>query len=322
MSSKSDKDALIDMGFSPDMVDKAMKATKGAGLQPAMDWLLSHPEGDTGQQIGESSSSSSSSIVKNNENDDGEINDGEQTAQSLQCNDCGKLFRDAAAAERHAVKSSHVNFSESTTAIKQLTEEEKKAKLDELKKAMADRREARKIAEQEEEINREKIRRKSGKELVEAREKIEERELKKAIEERKKEKEQEKLAKAKIRADIEADKKARAAKREEQQRLAKAQKDEETATETASKIAFANAVANDYPETRLQIKQPTGAPIIHTFQSSDTLENVYELVGQQITQPFKLMTTFPRKILDGENREKTLKELNLTPSAALVVNLS
>nr|CAG8526194.1 15579_t:CDS:2 [Entrophospora candida] len=252
MSSKSDKDTLIDMGFSSDMVDKAMKATKGAGLQPAMDWLLSHPDGDIGQQIGESSSSSSSSTVKNNEDDDGEIKDG------------------------------HVGFSESTTAIKKLTEEEKQAKLNELKKAMADRREARKLAEQEEEINREKIRRKAGKELVEVREKIEERELKKAIEERKKEKEQEKLAKAKIRADIEADKRARAAK----------------------------------------IKQPTGAPIIHTFQSSDTLENVYELVGQQITQPFKLMTTFPRKILDGESREKTLKELNLSPSAALVVNLS
>ncbi|CAJ0755528.1 15371_t:CDS:2 [Entrophospora sp. SA101] len=246
MSSKSDKDTLIDMGFSSDMVDKAMKATKGAGLQPAMDWLLSHPDGDIGQQIGESSSSSSST-VKNNEDDDGEIKDGEQTAQSLQCNDC------------------HVDFSESTTAIKKLTEEEKQAKLNELKKAMADRREARKLAEQEEEINREKIRRKAGKELVEVREKIEERELKKAIEERKKEKEQEKLAKAKIRADIEADKRARAAK---------------------------------------------------------ITKNVYELVGQQITQPFKLMTTFPRKILDGESREKTLKELNLSPSAALVVNLS
>ncbi|CAJ0833841.1 17494_t:CDS:10 [Entrophospora sp. SA101] len=253
MSSKSDKDTLIDMGFS----DKAMKATKGAGLQPAMDWLLSHPDGDIGQQIGESSSSSSST-VKNNEDDDGEIKDGEQTAQSLQCNDSG-------AAQRHALKSGHVDFSESTTAIKKLTEEEKQAKLNELKKAMADRREARKLAEQEEEINREKIRRKAGKELVEVREKIEERELKKAIEERKKEKEQEKLAKAKIRADIEADKRARAAK---------------------------------------------------------ITKNVYELVGQQITQPFKLMTTFPRKILDGESREKTLKELNLSPSAALVVNLS
>ncbi|CAJ0646196.1 7443_t:CDS:2 [Entrophospora sp. SA101] len=205
MSSKSDKDTLIDMGFSSDMVDKAMKATKGAGLQPAMDWLLSHPDGDIGQQIGESSSSSSST-VKNNEDDDGEIKDGEQTAQSLQCNDSG-------AAQRHALKSGHVDFSESTTAIKKLTEEEKQAKLNELKKAMADRREARKLAEQEEEINREKIRRKAGKELVEVREKIEERELKKAIEERKKEKEQEKLAKAKIRADIEADKRARAAKK-------------------------------------------------------------------------------------------------------------
>jgi hypothetical protein len=311
------------MGFSADKVDKAIKSTKGAGLQPAMDWLLTHLEDDIEQNsIGESSSSSSSSAIKVNNEDDGEIKDGEQTAQSLQCNDCQKLFKDAAAAERHALKTEHVNFSESTTAIKPLTEEEKEAKLAELKRVMVERREARKIAEQEEEINREKIRRKSGKELIEIKEKIEERELKKAMQERKKEKEQEKQAKAKIRAQIEADKKERAEKREKLQKLSKAHKEKEAETETANKIAFANAVANDYPETRLQIKTPTGAPITHTFKSSDTLENVYEFLGKQVSQPFKLMTTFPRKVLDGEDREKTLKELNLSPSAALVMNLS
>ncbi len=48
---------------------------------------------------------------------------------------------DSAAAEFHAVKTQHQNFSESTAAIKPLTEEEKKAKLAELKERLAKKRE-------------------------------------------------------------------------------------------------------------------------------------------------------------------------------------
>lgn len=40
----NDVDTLVGMGFSLAKVKKAMKATNNAGLQPAMDWILSHPE--------------------------------------------------------------------------------------------------------------------------------------------------------------------------------------------------------------------------------------------------------------------------------------
>ncbi|RIA96957.1 hypothetical protein C1645_753939 [Glomus cerebriforme] len=101
----SDHDTLVEMGFPPEKVARALQATKGAGLQPAMDWLISHP-GDLdepvgGEALGGQPSGEASGSVK----DDGEIRDGEQTAQSLQCNDCQKLFRDVSAAERHASKS-------------------------------------------------------------------------------------------------------------------------------------------------------------------------------------------------------------------------
>jgi len=37
---------------------------------------------------------------------------------------------------------------------------------------------------------------------------------------------------------------------------------------------------------------------------------------------FKLMTTFPRKVLDGAELEKTLNELQLVPSGTLAVTLN
>ncbi|KAF0522019.1 ubiquitin-related domain-containing protein [Gigaspora margarita] len=322
MSSKSDHDTLIEMGFPPDKVARALKATKGAGLQPAMDWLISHPDDledePAGRSLGEEPAGEPAGGASKDQ-DEGEIQDGEQTAQSLQCNDCQKLFRDASAAQNHAAKTGHVNFSESTTAIKPLTEEEKQAKLLELKQRLAEKRELRALQDKEDEKSRERMRRQSGRELTEAKSKMEEKEMQKLLAAKKKEKEEEKIAKAKIKAQIEADKKERAAKREAAKQATQAQKQEEAVAEAA---AAAAAAKKEYTETRLQIRQPTGAPITQTFQSTDTLQIVHDLVSQHVTGPFKLMTTFPRKVFGDSEMQQTLKDLNLVPSAVLVVNTS
>lgn len=63
-----------------------------------------------------------------------------EIAQSLVCNDCGRQLRSHAQAEFHASKTGHINFSESTESIKPLTEEEKKAKLEELRQKAAAKR--------------------------------------------------------------------------------------------------------------------------------------------------------------------------------------
>ena len=63
-----------------------------------------------------------------------------EEAKSLVCNDCGRKFRSQAQAEFHASKSGHVDFAESTEEIAPLTEEEKKAKLEELRKKLAEKR--------------------------------------------------------------------------------------------------------------------------------------------------------------------------------------
>ncbi|KAG9303686.1 hypothetical protein G9A89_018583 [Geosiphon pyriformis] len=313
MSARSDHDALVDMGFEPEKVVRALKAT--GGLQSAMDWLLAHP-GDLEEtpepQTVSGPSNSQTTVMPERSSlvDEGdEIQDGEQTAQSLQCNDCQRLLRDASAAERHAIKTGHVNFSESTTAIKPLTEEEKAEKLQELKQRLMEKREIRLLAEKEEEKNREKVRRKSGRELTDAKEKFEEKDLQKTLIAKKKEKEEERIAKAKIKAQIEADKRDRAAKRE----AAKQSTLQTPSLEVPSASSSTPGVVKEYSETRLQIRrQDGGTPFTQTFQSSDTLGIVYDYVGKHITHPFRLMTTFPRKVLDRINFEnKTLKELDL-----------
>ncbi|CAG8452596.1 8541_t:CDS:2 [Dentiscutata erythropus] len=313
MSSKSDHDTLIEMGFPPDKVARALKATKGAGLQPAMDWLISHPDEledePAGRSLGEQPAGEPVGGISQDQ-DEGEIQDGEQTAQSLQCNDCEKLFRDASAAQNHATKTGHVNFSESTTAIKPLTEEERKEKLLELKQRLAEKRELRVMQEKEEEKSRERMRRQSGRELTEAKSKLEEKEMQKLLMAKKKEKEDEKIAKAKIKAQIEADKKERAAKVRLLYIIA-------LRLDLFGRVELIHSF--DYFS---KIRQQTGAPITQTFQSTDTLQIVYDLVSQHVHGPFTLMTTFPRKVFGDSEMQKTLKDLNLVPSAVLVVNTS
>jgi hypothetical protein len=69
--------------------------------------------------------------------------------------------------------------------------------------------------------------------------------------------------------------------------------------------------------TCFQFRTPTGT-LTQTFKSDDTLNTVYIYVASQIgNSNFKLLQTFPRKVL--EEKSKTLKDLGLVPSAALVV---
>ncbi|KAF8967567.1 UBX domain-containing protein 1 [Entomortierella lignicola] len=299
----SDADQLVEMGFPKNRVLKALRATKNAGLQPAMDWLVEHSEDadiddpipeHVGGALGTAPSSSGAAGSEDSE-------------------------EKADAAQRHAMRTEHVNFAESTTAIKPLTEEEKQAKLAELKQRLAEKRAAKAAADKEEQKTSEKIRRKAGQDLTEVKAKLEEKEMKKLVEAKKREKEQDRLAKAAIKAKIEADKAERARKKQE----ATASHQQAAAVQAAAEASAASARAGPakvYTETRLQIRQPEGQqPIVHVFQASDKLSAVYDFVRTHRQGEFKLMTTFPRKVLDGENLEKTLNELQLVPSGALAV---
>ncbi|CEI98323.1 hypothetical protein RMCBS344292_12434 [Rhizopus microsporus] len=278
-----------------------------------MDWMLEHPEvSDEPEEEEEQPKELGSEPVQKEE---GEIQQGEQTASSLICNDCQKLFRDATGAERHAARTGHQNFAESTEVIKPLTEEEKKQKLAELRSRMAEKRAIREAQEAAERREAERIRRKAGKEISAAKEELQAKEIKQAFEMKKKEKELDRIAKAKVKAQIEADKRERAAKRE-----AAKQSQAESAPAPAATSTSQPAVKKEYNDARLQIRIPGMSPVTNTFSATSTLSEVYSfLQSQGCTNPFTLSTTFPRKTFGEEDKEKTLKELNLVPSAALIL---
>lgn len=98
-------------------------------VQGALEWLEKNQD-KTLDEIEEESKGSGSAVPT--------ITD--DAARSLRCDDCGKLFRNAAEAEFHATKTQHENFSQSTEEIAPLTEEEKKAKLEALKEKLAAKR--------------------------------------------------------------------------------------------------------------------------------------------------------------------------------------
>lgn len=61
-------------------------------------------------------------------------------ARSLVCNECCKKFRSQAQAEFHASKTQHVDFAESEEEMSALSQEEKKARLEELRQKLAEKR--------------------------------------------------------------------------------------------------------------------------------------------------------------------------------------
>ncbi|ORE17152.1 UBX-domain-containing protein [Rhizopus microsporus] len=281
--------------------------------------MLEHPEvSDEPEEEEEQPKELGSEPVQKEE---GEIQQGEQTASSLICNDCQKLFRDATGAERHAARTGHQNFAESTEVIKPLTEEEKKQKLAELRSRMAEKRAIREAQEAAERREAERIRRKAGKEISAAKEELQAKEIKQAFEMKKKEKELDRIAKAKVKAQIEADKRERAAKViEKTNEEAAKQSQAESAPAPAATSTSQPAVKKEYNDARLQIRIPGMSPVTNTFSATSTLSEVYSfLQSQGCTNPFTLSTTFPRKTFGEEDKEKTLKELNLVPSAALIL---
>ncbi|KAH7890970.1 ubiquitin-related domain-containing protein [Phlebopus sp. FC_14] len=355
----NDRDTLLSMGFDPARVDWALRATNHRGLQPAMDHLLEHE----GQPVADANAPAPTvaagsrdqpmdvDVDVDDEDEDAEAlrglvrqqggagagagTGGEAEAKSIKCTLCGKTFGNTALANYHAEKSGHDQFEESTEEIKPLTEEEKKEKLAELRAKMAAKRSVKAQEDAKEAKANEAIRRKQGKDMNKIKEDLKAKEIVKEAEQKRRDKIEDAKAKAAIKAQIEADKKARAEKAAREKALregkpivdaAPASIASPAAAATSSPPSSSSGVAGkDFKDTRLQIRMASGgAPYTTTLPSDATLREVAEFVAAQTlsvnADTVSFTQQFPRKMFSSSDFGKTLRELGLTPSAVLIAS--
>ncbi|WVQ79657.1 hypothetical protein IAT38_001757 [Cryptococcus sp. DSM 104549] len=325
----SDKEQLLAMGFDLARIDWALKATKKAGLQPAMDHLLANadkpiPEPSAGTEAEDVDEDDEDAVKAHIKKMGGEV-DTDLVARSIKCSECGKIFRSQATAGFHAERSGHEQFEESTEEIKPLTEEEKKAKLAELREKLAIKRAAQAQENQKENKANEALRRKAGQDQGQIREDMKAKEMQKDIERKKREKIEDQRARAAIKAQIEADKRERAEKAAREKALRDGTAQPQAAAAPAPRAAAPAGKSSENPETRLQVRLSAGGPpLTKTFPSDSPLSVVAEFVASENlaynADTVKFAMTFPRKTFTAEDMKKSLKDNGLTPSAVLMAS--
>ncbi|KAG5653611.1 hypothetical protein H0H81_011983 [Sphagnurus paluster] len=279
-----DKETLLGMGFDRGRVEWALKATGNRGLQPAMDHILEH-DGQPIPDLGAVAESAS----RGARGDAMDIDDDEDA----------DALRSLGATANNAVEAK----------IKPLTEEEKKQKLAELREKMAQKRALKAIEDAKEQKATEALRRKAGKDMNQIKEELKVKQALQEAEQKKRDKIEDARAKAAIKAQIEADKKARNEKFAREKAIrdglpipGEASSATPRAPASVATPSSSGVAGKDYQETRLQIRISSGGPPYTTTLPSDaSLREVAEfLAGQTLAVDVETVSFaqhFPRRVL-------------------------
>lgn len=305
-------EVLIEMGFSKKRAEEAVEKTSNTGVESAMEWLISHEEVP---------STAPTAITENKESAAAEAAAAEtedQQANSLKCEDCGKMLKGMEEAEVHATRTGHSNFTESTNCVQPLTEEEKQAQLLKVNELLKIKRKEREEREKKEQLERERSRRNVGKEISIAKQRHDEIEMKKILDQRKRDKEEEKRVLQKVREQIAKDKEDREVKFG----MTSDPVEATPAPVLAPQPTFTAPTA-EYTETKLQVRLLDGSKLVEAFKVEETLAAVRLFVQQKApllaSIRFSFSSPFPRKEFSDEDMQTSLKELGLVPSAVLII---
>lgn len=201
-------------------------------------------------------------------------------------------------------------------------EEEKKSLEKKLQKAneiIEEKRKEREAKEKEAEKERELQRRRTGQDLQNFKHRQQELELKELREERKRNKIEEQTVRKRILDQIAQDRAERTEKFIPTPTIEQQQQPTTSAAISDQQIPTPN-----YNSVRIQFKKPDGNAGLHTFTATDKFDIVREhvktniLIGSGINN-FALITTYPRREFKSEHDEKTLLELDLAPSAVILI---
>ncbi|NXR86883.1 UBXN4 protein, partial [Hypocryptadius cinnamomeus] len=192
-----------------------------------------------------------------------------------------------------------------------------------LTKKLEERREEKRKEEEQKEIKKEIERRKTGKEMLEYKRRQEEELTKRMLEERNREKAEERAARERIRQQIAMDRAERAA------RFAKSKEEAEAAKAAALQAKQAEIEARKEAAqrersaiARIQFRLPDGSSFTNQFPSEARLEEARQFAAQTVGNTygnFSLATMFPRREFTKEDYGKKLLDLELAPSASVVL---
>lgn len=196
------------------------------------------------------------------------------------------------------------------------TEDEKQEKIKKAMKLIEQKRIEKIEEEQRLEKEREIKRRKEGQEVQNLKKWQEDQELKQIKDDRIREKNEAKADRQRVLDQIEQDKKERA------QRFSI----QTTPTEPKEPVTPpANSTPNSTVpnSSRIQFKKPDGETEIVTFDSDMLFADLHLFVKNDVlratVKDFFLATTFPRREFSQADFDKTLANLNLTPTAVLLI---
>ncbi|KAK5138290.1 hypothetical protein LTR08_003351 [Meristemomyces frigidus] len=310
----SDLDQLIDMGFDREKSDLALK--KSGNLTGAIDWLEENADKSIEDLLEESAAAAG---------DAADAASGAQ-AMSMVCNDCGRKLRNMAAAQFHAEKSGHDDFSESTEELAPLTAEEKKQKLEDMRAKLAEKRKGQVNEDKEAQKRNNEINRKHTKENDDAKEHLQRKEQIKEAQAKRQEKLDDVAAKKRIKDKIEADKAARKQKSDQEKAMRANPAAYDPGAPAAGVGGGATLAAAQAPkstanhaEARLRLQTPEGN-VMKTFPAETTLFEVAHALGEENGfEATSFMLGFPKKVFVRDDFGMTLKEAGLVPSAALMV---
>ncbi|XP_040827440.1 UBX domain-containing protein 4 isoform X1 [Ochotona curzoniae] len=212
---------------------------------------------------------------------------------------------------------------EPTVCSSQRPAEDLTVRVERLTKKLEERREEKRKEEEQREIKKEIERRKTGKEMLDYKRRQEEELTKRMLEERNREKAEDRAARERIKQQIALDRAERAA------RFAKTKEEAEAAKAAAllAKQAEMEVKRESYARerssiARIQFRLPDGSSFTSQFPSDAPLEEARQFAAQTVGNTygnFSLATMFPRREFTKEDYKKKLLDLELAPSASVVL---
>ncbi|XP_031237106.1 UBX domain-containing protein 4 isoform X2 [Mastomys coucha] len=201
-------------------------------------------------------------------------------------------------------------------------EEDLTVRVERLTKKLEERREEKRKEEAQREIKKEIERRKTGKEMLDYKRKQEEELTKRMLEERSREKAEDRAARERIKQQIALDRAERAARFAKTKEAEAAKAAALLTKQAGAEVKRESATRDRSTIARIQFRLPDGSSFTNQFPSDAPLEEARQFAAQTVGNTygnFSLATMFPRREFTREDYKRKLLDLELAPSASVVL---